>query len=92
MPLGDAARSRLVVLAGALRRAGVRVDLGYGGRGLKGAMKSADRSGARYALVLGERDLAEGTVGVKDLVSGEQRAVPLDDVVDELVRLVGAPA
>lgn len=92
VPLGDAARSRLVVLAGALRRAGVRVDLAYGGRGLKGAMKAADRSGARYALVLGERDLAEGTVGVKDLVSGEQRAVPLDDVVDELVRLVGAPA
>ena len=85
VPLGDAARRRLVVLAGALRRAGVRVDLAYGGRGLKGAMKAADRSGARYTLVLGERDLAAGAVGVKDMVSGEQRAVPLDDVVDELV-------
>jgi histidyl-tRNA synthetase len=63
----------------------VRVDLAYGGRGLKGAMKAADRSGARYTLVLGERDLAEGAVGVKDMVSGEQRAVPLDDVVAELV-------
>ena len=63
----------------------MRVDLAYGGRGLKGAMKAADRSGARFALVLGERDLAEGTVGVKDMVSGEQRAVPLDDVVAELV-------
>ena len=41
----------------------------------------ADRSGARYTLVLGERDLAEGVVGVKDMVSGDQRAVPLDDVV-----------
>jgi histidyl-tRNA synthetase len=85
VPLGDAARRRLVALAGALRRAGVRVDLAYGGRGLKGAMKAADRSGARYTLVLGERDLAEGAVGVKDMVSGEQRAVPLADVVDELV-------
>src|SRR6201989_3579222 len=65
VPLGDAARGRLVALAGALRRAGVRVDLAYGGRGLKGAMKAADRSGARYTLVLGERDLADGTVGVK---------------------------
>ena len=63
VPLGDAARRRLVALAGALRRAGVRVDLAYGGRGLKGAMKAADRSGARYTLVLGERDLAEGAVG-----------------------------
>ena len=85
VPLGDAARRRLVALAGALRRAGVRVDLAYGGRGLKGAMKAADRSGARYTLVLGERDLADGAVGVKEMVSGEQRSVPLDDVVAELV-------
>jgi len=85
VPLGDTARRRLVTLAGALRRAGVRVDLAYGGRGLKGAMKAADRSGARYTLVLGERDLEAGTVGVKDMASGEQRAVPLAEVVAELV-------
>ncbi|MBW0100363.1 histidine--tRNA ligase [Pseudonocardia sp. KRD-184] len=89
VPLGDAAKSRLVVLAGALRRAGVRVDVSYGGRGLKGAMKSADRSGARYALVLGDRDLEAGTVGVKDLLSGEQRPVALGSVVDEIVSLLG---
>ena len=74
-----------MVLAGQLRRAGVRVDLAYGGRGLKGAMKAADRSGARFALVLGERDLQAGTVGIKDLVSGEQQSVPLDDALDHLV-------
>jgi histidyl-tRNA synthetase len=85
VPMGDEARRRLVVLAAQLRRAGVRVDLAYGGRGLKGAMKSADRSGARYTLVLGGRDLEAGTVGVKDMASGEQSSVPLDAVVDELV-------
>jgi histidyl-tRNA synthetase len=84
VPMGEAARRRLVVLAAQLRKAGVRVDLAYGGRGLKGAMKSADRSGARYTLVLGGRDLDEGTVGVKDMASGEQISVPLDGVVDEL--------
>jgi histidyl-tRNA synthetase len=82
VPLGDAARRRLVVLAADLRRAGVRVDLAYGGRGLKGAMKAADRSGARFALVLGERDLAVGQAGLKDLATGEQVAVPLDGVAD----------
>jgi histidyl-tRNA synthetase len=88
VPLGDAAKRKLVQVAGALRKAGVRVDLAYGGRGLKGAMKAADRSGARFALVLGERDLEAGTVGVKDLVSGEQQSAPLESVVDEvLVRL-----
>jgi histidyl-tRNA synthetase len=89
VPLGEPARRRLVVLAGRLRRAGVRVDLAYGGRGLKGAMKAADRSGARYALVLGERDLQSGTVGVKDLVSGEQESVPLDGALDHLVAALG---
>jgi len=85
VPLGDAAKRRLVVLAAQLRRAGVRVDLAYGGRGLKGAMKAADRSGARLALVLGERDLEAGTIGVKDLASGEQQPVALDEVVESVV-------
>jgi histidyl-tRNA synthetase len=89
VPLGDAARSRLVVLAAALRRAGVRVDLAYGGRGLKGAMKAADRSGARFALVLGERDLEAGQVGVKDLETGEQAAVLLDDAVEAVLVALG---
>jgi histidyl-tRNA synthetase len=84
VPLGEAAKRRLVVLAAQLRRAGIRVDLAYGGRGLKGAMKAADRSGARLALVLGDRDLEAGTVGVKDLLTGEQHSVALDAVLDEL--------
>lgn len=84
VPLGDAAKQRLVVLAGELRGAGIRVDLAYGGRGVKGAMKAADRSGARFALVLGDRDLADGTIGVKDLSDGEQRQVPLAEVAGVL--------
>ncbi|MFJ1456127.1 histidine--tRNA ligase [Nocardia wallacei] len=81
VPLGEAAKSRLVELAGRLRAAGIRVDLAYGGRGVKGAMKAADRSGAKYALVLGDRDLAEGEIGLKDLATGDQQQVPLDDAV-----------
>jgi histidyl-tRNA synthetase len=85
VPLGDAAKRRLVGLAAQLRRAGVRVDLAYGGRGLKGAMKAADRSGARLALVLGERDLESGTIGVKDLATGEQQSVDLDAAVESVL-------
>jgi histidyl-tRNA synthetase len=81
VPLGDAAMARLVVLAARLRAAGIRVDLAYGGRGVKGAMKAADRSGAKYALVLGDRDLADGEIGLKDLAGGEQRQIPLDETV-----------
>ena len=53
-------------------RPGVRVDLAYGDRGIKGAMRAADRSGASIALVAGDRDIEAGTVGVKDLATGEQ--------------------
>jgi histidyl-tRNA synthetase len=84
VPLGEDAKVRMVTIAAALRGEGIRVDLAYGDRGLKGAMKAADRSGARVALMLGERDLATGRVGVKDLTTGEQREVAMVDVVDEV--------
>jgi len=74
-----------VRLLGAARRAGLRCDLAYGTRGMKGAMKAADRSGARFAVVLGERDLAAGEAQVKELGTGEQVAVPLDDLVAHLM-------
>lgn len=85
VPLGEAAKLELVKLAARLRAAGVRVDLAYGDRGLKGAMKAADRSGAKYALVAGDRDIEAGTVGVKDLSTGEQVDVAADAVVGELL-------
>jgi histidyl-tRNA synthetase len=85
VPLGEAAKSVLVRLAGALRAAGVRVDLAYGDRGMKGAMRAADRSGARIALVAGDRDVEAGTVGVKELATGEQTDLAADAVVTEVL-------
>ena len=84
-PLGEQAKLQLAVLAGQLRAAGVRVDLAYGDRGLKGALRAADRSGARLALVAGDRDIDAGTVGVKDLTTGEQVDVATDSVVAEVL-------
>lgn len=89
VPLSEAAKLRLAVLGAELRAAGVRVDLAYGDRGLKGAMRAADRSGARLALVAGDRDLEAGTIGVKDLGSGEQVSVPVDSVVAEVLSRLG---
>jgi histidyl-tRNA synthetase len=85
VPLGEQAKLRLAVVAGRLRAAGLRVDLAYGDRGLKGAMRAADRSGARIALVAGDRDIEAGTVGVKDLASGEQVDVAAESVVAEVL-------
>ncbi|MGW8850260.1 histidine--tRNA ligase [Streptomyces sp. JH002] len=89
VPLGEEAARTLFSLVTTVRRAGIAADLAYGGKGLKAAMKAANRSGARYALVAGERDLAEGVIQLKDLASGEQRPVPADALVSELTRLLG---
>ncbi|TLQ47022.1 histidine--tRNA ligase [Streptomyces marianii] len=89
VPLGEEARRALFGVVTGLRRAGVAADFSYGGKGLKGAMKNANRSGARYAIVAGERDLADGVVQLKDMESGEQAPVALDSVVEEIrARLV----
>jgi histidyl-tRNA synthetase len=63
--------------------------LAYGDRGLKGAMRAADRSGARIAMVAGDRDIDAGTVGVKDLSTGQQVSVPLESVVAEVFSRLG---
>jgi histidyl-tRNA synthetase len=80
--LGTDAKARLVTVVDALRRRGIAADLAFGERGLKGAMKAADRSGAALTLVAGDRDLADGNVQVKDMKTAEQDPVAFDDVVD----------
>ena len=82
VPLGEEARRRVFALITGLRRAGIAADMAYDGKKLKGAMRGADRSGAAYALIVGERDLAQGTAQVKTLATGEQEAVPLDRIAD----------
>ncbi|GEB61983.1 histidine--tRNA ligase [Streptomyces gardneri] len=80
--LGEEARRVLFGKITEMRREGIAADFSFGGKGLKGAMKDANRSGARLAVVAGERDLAEGVVQLKDMESGEQQAVAVDALVD----------
>ena len=84
--IGDAATARMSLLIDDLRANGIAADMAYGGRGLKGAMKGADRSGASVALVLGDRELEAGEVTVKNLADQSQRTVSLDlaDVIDAI--------
>ncbi|MDH2427397.1 histidine--tRNA ligase [Sphaerisporangium sp. TRM90804] len=88
VPLGEEAARRVFTLVHELRAAGVAADMAFDGRGLKGAMKGADRSGAAYAVIVGERDLAAGTAQVKDLVSGDQTALPLAEIVTTLKEIL----
>ncbi|MFE2461184.1 histidine--tRNA ligase [Streptomyces sp. NPDC059402] len=89
VPLGEEARRILFAKVTELRKNGVAADFSYGGKGLKAAMKAANRSGARYTLVLGERDLVEGVVQLKDMESGEQTAIGVNEIVAELESRLG---
>ncbi len=87
--IDTAGGTEAVVLTAELRRAGLRADRAFGGRSMKSQIKSADRSGALVALVLGPKELESGTVGLRPLRSDqEQRAVPRDAVVAEVKQFV----
>jgi histidyl-tRNA synthetase len=64
------------VLVAELRSEGLRADRAYGGRGWKAQLTMADRSGARFAVILGRREAEHDAVAVKDMESGEQRELP----------------
>ena len=69
-PITDEAKSFGFKLLSQLRDAGIKCDMAYGDRGLKGAMKAADKSGATYALVIGDDEIASGSCELKIMRSG----------------------
>jgi histidyl-tRNA synthetase len=79
--VGDDAVADAFGLATSLRRAGLGADLDLAGRSMKGQMKQASATGARWAAILGEKERAAGTVMLKDLSTSEQREIPQDGLV-----------
>jgi histidyl-tRNA synthetase len=79
------------VIAEQLRAAGMRADRAFGGRSMKAQMKAADRSGAAVAVIVGEQEVTDGTVVVRDLRSSDQDVVSRHDVVDSVRKLVNRP-
>jgi histidyl-tRNA synthetase len=69
-----------------LRTAGIPAETAYEERPLKAQLKMADRSGAAYAVILGEREVSAGAATMRRLSDGEQDEVPIGDVVNWLSR------
>lgn len=80
--LGEAAKRRSFELANTLRKLGIRAELDYTGRSLKSQMRRADKLKCRYALILGDRELAEGQVQWRDMSGGEQEQLPLEGLAE----------
>lgn len=87
VPMGAAAELRATGLVAELRRADVATDMAFRGN-MKRRMAKANDQGARYALILGDDELANGQVQVKALKTGEQATVSLDTVAQSLSDLL----
>ena len=84
IPMGEAAKSTALKYAANLRTLGFKVELAFGDRALKTAMKSADKSGAKYSIVIGDEEMASGVVEVKDMSTGHANSVRLDSLASAL--------
>ncbi|WNO54290.1 histidine--tRNA ligase [Stakelama saccharophila] len=83
VPLGEAAATRAQGILAQLRRAGLAVDMAFKGN-MKKRMAKADALRARYAVILGDDEIASGEAGVKNLATGEQQPVALDALAETL--------
>ena len=87
VPMGEAAEAKAFAVLQALRRAGLAAEQAWRGN-MKKRMQKADAAGARYAVIIGDDELAAGEATVKRLATGEQWRVALDALAETLL---GAP-
>jgi histidyl-tRNA synthetase len=84
IPLGETAKTKALIIAAELRNHGKTVEIAFGDRALKGAMKGADKSGATHVIVLGESELASGSVELKEMKSGQTSSVKIESLLEAL--------
>ena len=84
IPLGDSAMVEALKIAIKLRSSGKVVEIAFGERALKGAMKAADKSGARYVVVLGDNEIATKSVELKNMNSGVSTSVTINSLINAL--------
>lgn len=83
VPLGERAETAALRLAGELRRLDFAVDLGFAGN-MKARMKRVNKIGAKVAVIIGDNELDRNVATLKNLSSGEQSAIGLDNLADAL--------
>lgn len=84
IPLGEESKRFVVKMLDDLRNAGLRADMAYGDRALKGAMKAADKVEAKYVVVIGSDEISSGKAQLKNMNSGIEKEVRLDSLKDEI--------
>jgi histidyl-tRNA synthetase len=88
IPLGDDQKSVALSLASQLRSAGIRTEIAFGDRALKGAMKAADKSGSRYVVIIGDDEVASGSVELKRMSDGTITSVKISELQKALLGVI----
>ena len=84
LPVTEDMRLKCSEIAATLRAAGIPTDLDLMGRKMQKAMKYAAGIGAKYAVIVGAKEMESGCVTVKDMISGEQQVVPVEDLISKI--------
>ncbi|MEK6648376.1 MAG: histidine--tRNA ligase [Actinomycetota bacterium] len=84
IPLGAPAKARALMVSHKLREHNFTVEIAFGDRQLKAAMKAADKSGARYVVIIGDSELSSGRVELKEMRTGATTSVTLASLVEAL--------
>ncbi|SFW59998.1 histidine--tRNA ligase [Selenomonas ruminantium] len=82
--LGEEAQGAAFKLLTKLRQAGLKAGMDYAGRSMKAQMKQANKANARFALIIGEDEVKEACVQLKDMEKSEQEKVSFDNIVEKL--------
>lgn len=90
--LGEAARKKTLGLVEELRRAGVSASSNMAKDGLKQQLEMANRGGARFTIILGQKEILDGTIIIRDMDSGIQEICDFKKVANELKRKLSVPA
>ena len=84
VPMSIQTKAQSLLLAERLREIGLKVDIAYGGRSLKGGMKAADKSGARFSIVIGEDELASDLATLKNMKTGDGSSIKISTLHEKL--------
>jgi len=82
--IGDKAAVEAALLAARLRNAGLCIELDYEGRSLKAQMKQANKTGARFAVIIGDDELARDSARIREMATGEESTVPMAELASKL--------
>ncbi len=88
IPLGDEQKSVALSLAAELRGVGIRTEIAFGDRALKGAMKAADKSGSRYVVIIGGDEVLSSIVELKRMSDGTITSVKISELQKALLGVI----